>query len=55
MSLHWHGLGGRGSLSRSHLFLDGVLGYIAVGIAVVGALLVWLFEQLLPWLSRSAA
>jgi hypothetical protein len=41
MSIHWQGLGGRGPLSRSHLFLEGLGGYVVLALLALGALIAW--------------
>ena len=42
MSIHWVGMRSRGGRRRSHLFMEGIGGHIALFVSALGALLAWL-------------
>jgi len=42
MSIHWIGVRSRGRRRRSHLFMEGIGGHIALFVSALGALIAWL-------------
>src|SRR5690349_16970174 len=45
MSIHWVGARSRGGRRRSHLFMEGIGGYIALFMSALGALFGWLTSR----------
>lgn len=49
MSIHLVGMRSRGGRRRSHLFMEGIGGYVALMLVAFGALLGWLLDLYVSW------